>query len=98
MERRVLVLSENGETEEQIGRRFRRSPDFIGRVLVLARLDGRHAEPPPHRGLSPIERRVLWWRDRGASFDELANRFRRSVGHMERVEGLARYRAKRGGA
>ena len=36
METRVLALRERGETHEQIGRRFRRSPGFIQRVEGLA--------------------------------------------------------------
>ena len=36
METRVLALRERGETHEQIGRRFHRSPGFIQRVEGLA--------------------------------------------------------------
>lgn len=38
MEARVLALRDRGETHEQIGRRFRRSPGFIQRVEGLAHL------------------------------------------------------------
>lgn len=36
LERRVLALRNDGETHEQIGRRFGRSPEFIRRVEGLA--------------------------------------------------------------
>ena len=36
METRVLALRERGESHEQIGRRFRRSPEFIRRVEGMA--------------------------------------------------------------
>jgi len=97
LERRILALKAAGEDDAQIGRRFKRSPEFITRVTELARLDGRHAgDGPRMRGLRPLERRVIDLRDRGISRDELARRFRRSPGHVERVEHLARYKLQRG--
>jgi hypothetical protein len=98
LERRILALKNAGEDDAQIGRRFKRSPEFISRVTELARLDGRHAgDGPRGRGLRPLERRVIDLRDRGVSRDELARRFRRSPGHVARVEKLARYKLSRPG-
>jgi DNA-binding CsgD family transcriptional regulator len=96
LERRILALKNAGEDDAQIGRRFKRSPDFISRVTELARLDGRHAgDGSRARGLRPLERRVIDLRDRGVSRDELARRFKRSPDHVARVEKLARYKLAR---
>lgn len=93
LERRVLRLSERGLDDAEIGRRFRRSPDWAGRVRVLAELphDG-----VGHRGdvLRPLERRVLRWRAAGAEYEALAPRFRRSPEFLRQVESLARYRLR----
>jgi len=95
LERRILALKDAGEDDVQIGRRFKRSPEFISRVTELARLDGRHAGDAGASGLRPLERRVIDLRERGVSRDELARRFRRSPDHVARVEHLARYKLKR---
>lgn len=95
LERRVLTLQEEGVEREEIARRFRRSPEFIDRVIEMAHMP-RHASPdsaPPRRhALRPIERRLLRWQDEGATFDALAPRFKRSPAHLRRVVNLASYK------
>jgi hypothetical protein len=93
----MLRLAGDGVPEDDIAARFRRSPDFVRRVLDLARLPDRHAPDaiPMSAGvhsLRPLERCVLGWRARGASHAEIAPRFRRSESFMEQVEALARYK------
>jgi hypothetical protein len=94
LERRVLALEEEGVDREEIARRFRRSPEFIGRVIEMARLPrhGRATTPPRPHALRPIERCLLRWQEEGASFDTLAPRFKRSPAHLERVADLASYK------
>jgi len=96
IERRVLALKEEGVPEQEIARRFRRSPRFIQQVEELATLDGRDAKRRRRRdgSLRPVERRILTWRERGMSTDELAERFRRSPEFVARVERLARYKLR----
>ncbi len=105
LERRVLHLRDAGVAIDEIGRRFRRSPEHIERVIDLTEIPGRSAERSSDRpGLRPIERRVLHWRREGLGHDEIAARFRRSPGHIRRIEGLALYKrslellASQGGA
>ncbi len=94
LERTVLRLTEQGLDDAEIGRRFRRSPEWVARVRALA------AVPRPYghhlRGdvLRPLERRVLRWRASGADYDELSPRFRRSPDFIRRVEQLAQYRLR----
>jgi hypothetical protein len=93
----MLRLSGDGVSDDDIAVRFRRSPDFVRRVLDLARLPGRHMPDAIPMGagvhsLRPLERCVLGWRERGASHAEIAPRFRRSETFTEQVETLARYK------
>jgi transcriptional regulator len=96
IERRVLALKEAGVSDTEIARRFRRGRRFIEQVEGLARLDGRHADRRSRRpgALRPVERRILKWRDRGVSAEQLAERFRRSPEFVSRVERLARYKLR----
>ena len=91
IERRVLRLADEGMDHAEIARRFRRSPEFIERVMDLARLPGRAAAGEAGI-LRPLERRILGWLDQGAAHAEIAPRFRRSPDFIERVERLANYK------
>jgi len=91
IERRILRLTGEGVSVSEIARRFRRSSDHIDRVIGWARLPGRGA-PSEHETLRALERRVLRWREQGAAYEDIAARFRRSPGFVERVEGFARFK------
>jgi DNA-binding CsgD family transcriptional regulator len=92
IERRVLRLVGEGRDHDDIARRFKRSPEMIARVIEMSDLRPPAAEVATGTGtvLRPIERRVLRWRESGADHDEIGTRFRRSAGHIRRVEGFAR--------
>jgi hypothetical protein len=91
VERRVLRLAGDGVPVAEIARRFHRSPDHIERVIGWSHLPGRDgtSELGP---LRPLERCVLHWRDRGAAYEDIGPRLRRSAGFVERVEGFARFK------
>ena len=93
LERRVLRLTEGGLDDAEIGRRFRRSPDWVARVRDLAEVP-HHGPGPRGDVLRPLERRVLRWRAAGVGNDELGPRFRRSPAFLQQVEALARYRLR----
>jgi DNA-binding CsgD family transcriptional regulator len=95
IERRILRLVDDGVAEEEIARRFRRSPDMIRRLIALAEVPRSQPAGHPAEQLRPLERRVLRWRESGAPYGEIGSRFRRSAAHVERVEGLARYKLSR---
>jgi len=97
IERRVLALQDAGVPDTEIAHRFRRGRRFIEQVAQLAQRDGRHAERRRRKrgSLRPVERRILTWRDRGVSTDELAERFRRSPEFISRVERIARYKLRK---
>jgi DNA-binding CsgD family transcriptional regulator len=92
LERRLLRLSEAGVDEDELGRRFVRSPEHIQRVLELARMPGRAGPRPRGDILTPMERRVLRWREQGAELDEVADRFGRGPDHVAQVERMAHYK------
>ena len=93
LERRVLRLAEDGVDDAEIGRRFRRSPEWAARVRVLAEVP-HHGTGPRGDVLRPLERRILRWRAAGVGHDELSPRFRRSPDFLRRVESLAHYRLR----
>ena len=94
LERRIRRLTADGCSEAEIASRFRRSPEYVRRVLSMCELDGRQAAPDGNP-LRPLERRILRWRDEGVTPSDIATRFRRSPGFVQRVEDLARYKLSR---
>ena len=92
LERVVRRLVESGVDSAEVAWRLRRSPRSVKQILELstrARTVVRSPVPPP-QVLRPIERRILAWRAHGASYAEIAARFRRSPDFIRRVEGIAR--------
>lgn len=92
IERRVLRFRDEGIENEEIARRFQRSPEFIGRVVDMAGLPGRRATPNPDRQLEPLrplERCILGWIDQGVEPAAIAPRLNRSPDFVERVAGFA---------
>lgn len=92
LERRVLRLSEAGVADDELSRRFMRSPEHIQRVRILAQLPGRTGPRPRGDILTPMERRVLRWREQGAELDEVADRFGRGPRYIAQVERMAHYK------
>ncbi|MGH9277577.1 MAG: hypothetical protein ACRD12_05660 [Acidimicrobiales bacterium] len=91
VERRILRLVEDGVDDDEIGRRFRRSPEWVARVRSLAQY--------PRRGtylqgdvLRPLERRILRWRAAGVDYEQISPRFRRGPEFVRQVEVLAHYK------
>jgi DNA-binding CsgD family transcriptional regulator len=93
LERRVLRLAAEGLDDAEIGRRFRRSPEWVGRVRVLAQTprSGAHMAGDV---LRPLERRILRWRAAGLDHEALSSRFRRTPRFLRQVESLAHYKLR----
>jgi DNA-binding CsgD family transcriptional regulator len=93
VERRVLRLAADGVDDDEIGRRFKRSPEWAGRVRTLAEMPrgSRHLQGDV---LRPLERRILRWRAAGADHDALSPRFRRTPDFLRQVESLAHYKLR----
>jgi DNA-binding NarL/FixJ family response regulator len=95
IERRVLRLVDTGVDVDEIGKRFRRSPEHIERLIQLAELPGRSSAPHESR-LRPLERCILGWRAKGASHDEIAPRLHKTSGFVARVEEFAQHKLRAG--
>jgi hypothetical protein len=96
VERRIRRLVQQEVPVGDIAQRFRRSPGFIHRVIEMSELAGRtQSIPSSSSRLRPVERRILRWRDQGASHADIAPRFHRSPEFVEQVENLARYKLAR---
>jgi hypothetical protein len=94
VERCVLNRLRAGGDPAQIGRMFNRGPQFASRVVSWSALHD-HPSEQVHTGLSPLERRVLRWRNDGLDHDEIGRRFRRGSQHIAQVERLARWKLAR---
>lgn len=93
LERRVLRLAADGLDDAEIGRRFRRSPEWVGRVRALAHVP-RSGRRVSEDVLRPLERRVLRWRAAGADYDAMSPRFHRTPDSLRQVELLAHYKLR----
>jgi hypothetical protein len=94
LERCVLRLVQEGVDDTEIARRFRRRPEFVRRVVAYTRLP-RTGVNQESGELRPVERRILKWRADGADYADIARRFHRSAGHIERIEQLVAYKLAR---
>ena len=93
IERRVLHLAAQGVDDAEIGRRFRRSSEWAGRVRTLAQ-HPRSGVRMQGDVLRPLERRILRWRAAGADYEQISPRFRRSPRFLQQVEALAHYKLR----
>ncbi len=100
LERRVAALRDSGLSEAAIAVKFRRSPRFIRQVVSMSEMRkqlGVSGSPVPETsrrsGMSPRQRLVVKWRERGASYAEIASRMRRSPSYVRQIEAIARSRA-----
>ena len=98
IERRVLAMRDEGLSDEEIGRRLKRSPGHVARIAEWATLPARRTHGGDGSGrsrdgaLSPRERRVVAMRSEGLSHAEIGRRFRKSERYIRQVEGLAHFR------
>ena len=92
IERVVRRLVEDGVDPAEVAWRLRRSPRSVKQILEVSTRVRTVVRPPvpPPQALRPIERRILAWRAQGASYAEIAARFRRSPDFIRRVEGITR--------
>lgn len=89
VERRILTMRQDGVSIEEIGRRLRRSPAFIERIIGWTQIPrtGQSRSGP----ISPLARRVLKLTSQGEDHETIGRRFNRSERFIKQVEALAHY-------
>ena len=96
IERRMRRLVASGVDPAEVAWRFRRSQRSVAQILALGSRTHRGATPTPKpQVLRPLERRILTWRESGASYAEIGARFRHSPQFVRRVEDLAKAKLAR---
>jgi hypothetical protein len=96
IERRMRRLVASGVEPAEVAWRFRRSQRSVAQILALGSRTHRGAIPTPKpQVLRPLERRILTWRESGASYAEIGARFRHSPQFVRRVEDLAKAKLAR---
>lgn len=97
IERRILEMRRQGLSDEEIARRVRKSPERVRMIAEWAThpARGRGVRPRDERGLSPRQARILELRSRGESYEQIAERFRRSPRYVRQLEGLAHFQKYR---
>jgi hypothetical protein len=91
VERRVRSGLHAGLSTEEVARRFGRSSDWVGRIVLWSELP-RRAGGEIVTTLRPLERRVLKWRQEGADHAAIGARFNRGPDFIAQVERLAHYK------
>ena len=94
-ERAVLARRDEGLSTAEIAERFRAGTDHIERVISYTEIPRSGTTQADPTSLRPLERRVLYWREKGLSHAEIGEMFRRSAAHIRRIEGLAYLRKGR---
>jgi DNA-binding CsgD family transcriptional regulator len=96
IERRIRRLVAAGVDPAEVAWRFRRSRRSVFQILALGSRPHREASSSTNpQVLRPLERRILAWREAGATYAEIGARFRRSPQFVRRVEDLARAKLAR---
>ena len=90
LERRVLGMRDDGVDIDEIGRRIRKSPESVDRIIGWTAIP--RSNPPVRRSPSAVERRVLALLDAGETHEEVGQRFHRTADYIRQVEGFAHYR------
>ena len=96
IERRIRRLVADGVDPAEVAWRFRRSRRSVSQILALgSRPHRERISSTDQQVLRPLERRILSWREAGASYAEIGARFRHSPQFIRRVEDLARAKLAR---
>ena len=90
LERCVLSMRDKGQSIEEIAGRLKRSPQHVERIIAWTELP--RSGTASRTSARALENRVLALRQRGETYEDIGDRFRRSPGFIRRVEGLAHYR------
>lgn len=90
IERRVLVMHQDGVGVDEIASRIRKSPEFVERMIEWTSIPRNGSTSDRH--LTAMQRRVLDLRAAGETREEIASRFKKGEAYIRQVEGLAHFK------
>ena len=85
-------MRDEGVPLEEIGKRLRKSPEFVARVIDWTQIPRSNVGGDDSPALTPLERRVLQLREEGEDHDLIGERFKKGARFIRQVEGMAHYR------
>ena len=85
-------MRDEGVPLEEIGKRLRKSPEFVARVIDWTQIPRSNEGGDDSPTLTPLERRVLRLREEGEDHDTIGERFKKGARFIRQVEGMAHYR------
>lgn len=94
IERVVLRLHGEGMNPADIGKKIRKKPGTVNRILEMVELkQGMPSNSSPdHHALRPVERVVLRLRGEGETYGQIGNRLARSGRRVQLIEQLAEFK------
>lgn len=85
-------MRDEGVSLEEIGKRLRKSPEFVARVIDWTQIPRTGDQSEEAYRLTPLERRVLKLRREGEDHRTIADRFKKTARFIRQVEGMAHFR------
>ncbi len=94
IERVVLRLQGEGLSPADIGKRVRKKPGTVHRIVAMAgyKADGLSTPTPSDHPLRPVERVVMGLRERGETYSQIGNRLALSGRRVQMIERLAEFK------
>jgi DNA-binding CsgD family transcriptional regulator len=94
IERVVMRLRDEGATPAEIGKRVRKKPGTVNRIVKMAgyREDGLSQRTISDSPLRPVERVVMRLRGDGETYSQIGNRLALSGRRVQLIERLAEFK------
>jgi DNA-binding CsgD family transcriptional regulator len=93
IERVVIRLHGEGFSPADIGKKVRKKPGTVNRIIVMSGYkDGASTSTPDPHPLRPVERVVLNLRKRGETYGQIGNRLALSGRRVQFIERLAEFK------
>lgn len=94
LERVVMRLRDEGFSPADIGKKVRKKPGTVHRILEMAefKADGLSTLTPNDHPLRPVERVVMNLRKKGETYSQIGNRLARSGRRVQMIEQMALFK------
>jgi DNA-binding CsgD family transcriptional regulator len=94
IERVVMRLHQDGASPVEIGKRVRKKPGTVNRIVEMVgyREKGMSPRTPSDHPLRPVERVVMRLRGDGETYSQIGNRLALSGRRVQMIERLAEFK------